>query len=84
MKKLTPSSSQGSELLEQEQAQSKVLVQKISEVLFSKEVLERQERILGVLKAEKVFNKFQNHFKGRGARFETALARAKRMRQLAV
>lgn len=57
---------------------------KLSEFLFSKEVLERQERVLNVLKTEKVFNKSQNYFSGREARFETALARAKRMRQLAV
>lgn len=59
-------------------------MQKLSEFLFSKEVLARQERILNILKAEKVFNKSQNYFDGREARFQTALARAKRMRQLAV
>lgn len=84
MKNLTPSGPQGSELLEQERAQSSVPVDKLSEFLFSKEVLERQERVLNILKTEKVFNKSQNYFNGREARFETALARAKRMRQLAV
>ena len=84
MKKLTPSGPQGSELLSQERAQSNIPVQRLSEFLFSKDVLARQERILGVLKAEKVFNKSQNYFDGREARFQTALARAKRMRQLAV
>ena len=59
-------------------------MQKLSEFLFSKEVLARQERLLDILKAEKVFNKSQNYFDGREARFQTALARAKRMRQLAV
>ncbi len=84
MKKLTPSGPQGSELLEQERAQSDVPVKELSEFLFSKDVLARQERVLKILKAEKVFNKSQNYFDGREARFETALARAKRMRQLAV
>ena len=84
MKKLTPSGPQGSELLEQERAQSNVPVKRLSEFLFSKEVLARQERVLNILKREKVFNKSQNYFDGREARFETALARAKRMRQLAV
>ena len=84
MKKLTPSGPQGSELLEQERARSNLPVKKLSEFLFSKEVLARQERILGILKAEKVFNKSQNYFDGREARFQTALARAKRLRQLAV
>ena len=59
-------------------------MQKLSEFLFSKEVLARQERVLDILKREKVFDKSQNYFNGREARFETALARAKRMRQLAV
>ena len=84
MRKLTPSGPQGSELLNQERTQSNIPVQKLSEFLFSKDVLARQERILGVLKGEKVFNKSQNYFDGREARFQTALARAKRMRQLAV
>lgn len=84
MKKLTPSGPQGSELLEQERAQSNVPVNKLSEFLFSKEVLARQERVLDILKADEVFDKSQNYFNGREARFQTALARAKRLRQLAV
>ena len=84
MNKLKPSGPQGSELLEQERAQSNVPVKRLSEFLFSKEVLARQERVLNILKREKVFNKSQNYFDGREARFQTALARAKRMRQLAV
>lgn len=84
VKKLTPSGPQGSELLEQERAQSNVPVEKLSEFLFTKEVLDRQDKTLSVLNAEKVFDKSQNYFAGREARFETALARAKRMRQLAV
>ena len=84
VKKLTPSGPQGSELLKQERAQSNVPVQRLSEFMFTKDVLDRQEKVLGVLKAEKVFNKQQNYFAGREDRFQTALARAKRMRQLAV
>ena len=84
MKKLTPSGPQGSDLLKQERAQSNIPVKKLSEFLFSKEVLARQGKILAILQVEKVFDKSQNYFNGREARFETALARAKRMRQLAV
>ncbi len=84
VKKLTPSGPQGSELLSQERAQSKVPVEKLSEFLFTKEVLTRQDNILKILKNEKVFDKSQNYFAGREDRFQTALARAKRMRQLAV
>lgn len=84
VKKLTPSGPQGSELLDQERAQSTIPVKRLSEFLFTKEVLARQDKILSILKGEKVFNKSQNYFAGREARFETALARAKRLRLLAV
>jgi acyl-CoA oxidase len=84
VKKLTPSGPQGSELLDQERAQSTIPVKRLSEFLFTKEVLARQDKILSILKREKVFNKSQNYFAGREARFETALARAKRLRLLAV
>lgn len=84
VKKLAPSGPQGSELLTQERAQSSVPVEKLSEFLFTKEVLALQEKVLKVLKSEKVFDKSQNYFAGREDRFQTALTRAKRMRQLAV
>ena len=66
------SGSHGSELSEQERAQSSVPAQKLSEFRFFK-VPERQERLLGVLKAEKVFNKSQDYFNDREAKLETAL-----------
>lgn len=73
VKTLTPSGPQGSELLHQERAQSNVPVNKLSEFLFTKEVLDRQGKVLKVLKSEKVFDKSQNYFAGREDRFETAL-----------
>lgn len=84
VKQLKPSGPQGHELLEQERAKSNIPVQKLSEFLFTKEVLERKARVLKVLESEKVFDKSQNYFAGRIDRFETALARAKRLRQLTV
>ncbi|KAL6715032.1 hypothetical protein ACLMJK_007293 [Lecanora helva] len=82
--KLKPSGPQGTELLDQERAQSRVPVEKLSEFLFTKEVLDRQDRILNILRNEKVFDKSQNYFSGREERFQRALARAKRLRQVAV
>ena len=82
--KLKPSGPQGSELLEQERAQSNVPVQKLSEFLFTREVLDRQDKILKILASEKTFDKSQNYFDGRVERFQTALARQKRMQQLSV
>ena len=82
VKKLKSSGPQGEELLAQERAQSDVPVEKLSEFLFTKEVLARQDRILKTLENEKVFDKSQNYFAGREARFVTALARQKRLQQL--
>ena len=82
--KLQPSGPQGSELLKQERAQSNVPVEKLSEFLFTKEVLARQDKILKTLTSEKVFDKSQNYFDGRVERFQTALARQKRLRQLSL
>ena len=81
---LKPSGPQGSELLENERAQSNVPVNRLSEFLFTKEVLDRQHKILKLLQTEKIFEKSKNYFDGREARFITALARAKRLQQLAV
>ena len=84
VKELKPASPQGSELLAQERAQSNLQVDKLANFLFTKEVLQRQSILLDILKAEKVFDKSQNYFNGRAERFETALAREKRLRQLSV
>jgi acyl-CoA oxidase len=84
VKKLTPSSPQGVDLLKAEREKSNINVEKLSNFLFTKEVLERQERILKILQAEKVFDKSQNYFSGRVDKFQVALARAKKMRLLQV
>jgi len=84
VKDLKPAGPQGSELLVQERAQSKIPVDQLSQFLFTKEGIERKKRVLKVLESEKVFDKSQNYFAGRVDRFETALARAKKLRQLSV
>lgn len=84
VKALKPSGPQGSELIAAEREKSKISVDRLSNFLFTKEVLDRQQRILDILKAEKVFDKSNNYFDGRVDKFKTALARAKRLRQLQV
>jgi acyl-CoA oxidase len=84
VKDLKPSPPQGVDIIQAEREKSKLSVEKLSNFLFTKEVIERQERILKILQAEKVFDKSQNYFDGRVDRFKTALARAKRLRQLQV
>lgn len=80
---LKPSGSQGSELLQQERAQSNLNIEKLSELLHTKEVLERQKNLLALLQPEKVFGKSQNHTLGRVERLQQSLAKAKRLQQLA-
>ena len=82
VKQLKPSGPQGHELLAAERAKSNVPVEKLQELLFTKEVIDRKQKVLDVLKSEKVFDKSQNYFAGRTERFETALARAKKLRNL--
>jgi hypothetical protein len=82
VKQLKPSGAQGHELLAAERAGSNVPVQQLEELLHTKEVIERKQKLLSILKAEKVFDKSQNYFMGRTDRFERALAREKRLRIL--
>lgn len=84
VKALKPSGPQGSELLQQERAKSSLNVDQLAEFMFTKEILERNERILNILLAEPVFDKSQNYFRGRTSRIEAALARGKRLQQLSV
>ena len=82
VKDLKPAGPQGSELLTQERNKSNVNVDQLSTFLFTKEGRERKARVLKTLQSEKAFDKSQNYFAGRNDRFETALARAKRLQQL--
>ncbi|KAL1955996.1 hypothetical protein VTO42DRAFT_7896 [Malbranchea cinnamomea] len=84
VKQLKPSGPQGSELLQLERDQSNIAVGKLAELLHTKEVLERQRRILSVLEQEKVFDKSLNQSLGRVERIKGSLAKAKRLQQLRV
>ncbi|KAJ9639791.1 uncharacterized protein PV06_10877 [Exophiala oligosperma] len=84
VKALKPSGPQGSELLQQERAKSNLNVDQLADFMFTKEILQRNERILNILTAEPVFDKSQNYFRGRTERIEAALARGKRLQQLQV
>lgn len=84
VKELKPNGPQGFELLDAERSKSKIPVEKLAEFIHTKEGIERKRRILKLLQSEKVFDKSQNYFAGRVDRFETALARGKKLRQLEV
>ncbi|KAL8654956.1 MAG: hypothetical protein Q9210_001199 [Variospora velana] len=74
----------GSDLLQHGRRQSNLPIERLSEFLFTKEVLDHQDRILGILTSEKVFDKSQNYFDGRIDRFKTALTHQKRLQQLSL
>jgi acyl-CoA oxidase len=84
VKALKPSGHQGSEILQQERSKSSLNVDQLADFMFTKEVLERNQRLLKILEAEQVFEKSQNYFLGRNERIQAALARGKRLRQLSV
>jgi len=84
VKALKPSGPQGSELLSQERAKSNLNVDQLAGFMFTKAILERNERILRILQAEPVFDKSQNYFSGRTERIEASLAKGKRLQQLQV
>ncbi|KAF2127162.1 acyl-coenzyme A oxidase 1 [Dothidotthia symphoricarpi CBS 119687] len=82
VKQLKPSGPQGHELLAAERAGSHVSAEKLEELLHTKETIDVTNRMLKVLKSEKVFDKSHNLFQGRIDRFASALAREKRLRVL--
>ena len=84
VKALKPAQPHGSQLLQQERAQSNVAVDRLGELLHTKEALDRQQRILSILQAEEVFDKSQNHTLGRTERIQRSLAKGKRLQQLSV
>ncbi|KAI9930246.1 hypothetical protein ASPWEDRAFT_99767 [Aspergillus wentii DTO 134E9] len=83
VKALKPSDPQGSEILDEERSQSSVAVDRLGELLHTKQALDRQQRILNLIQHEKVFDKSQNHSLGRVDRIQRSLAKGKRLQQLA-
>lgn len=79
VKQLKPSGPQGHELLAAERAKSDIEIQKLQELLLTKDVIERRNKIIGILKKEPVFDKSSNYFLGRVDKFERALAREKKL-----
>jgi acyl-CoA oxidase len=84
VKQLKPAGKrQGSELLAMERAKSQLPVSNVTEFLYGAELVDMRNSILKILQSDKVFDKKDNYFLGRIQKFEVALARAKRLRQLA-
>lgn len=84
VKALKESGRPGKKCLEVERERSNIDVDKLATYMFTDEVLDRNERLLNILKAEPVFDKTQNYFRGRNSRIEASLARGKKLRQLSV
>lgn len=81
---LVPSGTQGTKLLEQERTSSDINADQVAKFLFTSENLERNAKILKILKSHDVFDKRNNYFHGRTERIKAALARGKKLRQLSV
>ncbi|PGH12076.1 hypothetical protein AJ79_04475 [Helicocarpus griseus UAMH5409] len=82
VKALKPTGPQGSELLQKERDGSNVSVDKLAELLHTKEVLDRQQKILAIMEKESVFDKTQILSMGRPERLKASLGKAKRIHQL--
>lgn len=82
-RQLTPRYS-GEDAIRGEREKSTINVDQLSDWLMSREYLDRQKKILAILQNEKTFDKSQNYFRSREDMIKTALARAKRAKQLQV
>lgn len=82
VQKLKPASPQGTDLLGEERAKSNVNVDQLAEFLFTKEGLQRKDKILKILSSDPVFDKSKNYYQGREDRILQSLARGKRLEQL--
>lgn len=72
----------GSAILVQERQRSDIDTDGLSRHLFGIEYLERQNRVVNILRSEKVFSKSNQANLSRPDRYKLGLARGKRMRQL--
>ncbi|ROW05699.1 hypothetical protein VMCG_05160 [Cytospora schulzeri] len=82
VQQLKPASPQGTDILAQERGKSNVNVDQLAEFLFTKEALQRKDKILNTLSSDPVFDKSKNYYQGREDRILQALARGKRLEQL--
>ena len=82
VKKLVVGRRPESDLLTQERSTSNLDTDQLAEYLFTKDTLQKRERILNTLVQEPVLDKSKNYFQGRDERIQASLAKAKRLRQL--
>ena len=83
VKQLKPSSPQGTDLLKSERAKSDLNTTKLARFLHGEEQLKKRDELLEILENDPVFDKSQNYFAGRIDRFESSLAKGKRLHQIA-
>lgn len=72
----------GSLVLTSERQQSHINVEALSKHLFGNNYFERQQRILNIVRNEKIFSKANQANLSRPDRYKLGLTRGKRMRQL--
>ena len=72
----------GAAIILSERQKSDINVNELADHLFGQTYLERQKRVINILKREKVFSKSNQANLSRPDRYKLGLARGKRMRQL--
>lgn len=70
VKDLKPAPPQGGELVQTEREKSTLDVERLSNLLFTKEALDRRNGILRILENEKIFDKSRDYFDGRVDKFK--------------
>lgn len=80
--KLKPAPPDGATIINRERLQSSLDSDQLSQYIHGKTYIERQQRILGVVIKEKLFDKSQQANLSRPDRYKLGLARGKRLRQL--
>ena len=81
---LRPAPPDGATILARERSRSSIDIEELSHHLLTKAWLGRQDRILKVISAEKLFSKHTQAHLSRPDRYKLGLARGKRLRQLSI
>lgn len=72
----------GEEILRRERSKATFDSEELARYIHGDEYLERQERLLQILENEPLFDKSDNYYQGRDAKFRASMAKAKRMIQV--
>jgi len=72
----------GEEILAHERSKATFDSEELARYIHGDEYLERQDRLLGILQDEPLFDKSEVYYQGRDDKFRSSMAKAKRMIQV--